>query len=345
MKPPFNAAMIIPTGIGCAIGGHAGDAGPAARLLASVCDTLLLHPNVVNASDINEMPENSLYVEGGTLDRFFAGEIGLKPVHSNRILVVLEKHQDNEFTAAAINTVNAARATWGCNVSEVVLLNHPPILTADYSPAGKATGSVKHTDELYTVLANRAGTYNAVAIASVIQCPETHHADYFAGKLPVNPWGGVEAILTNEIGRRFNVPCAHAPMLENEDIGQMEVGIVDPRMAAEAISYAFFHCVLKGLHKAPKIVPQSYPQALTVADIKALVIPKNAYGPATRGALKHNIPIISVRENTNLAYSLSEAGTDLYIADNYIEAAGLLACLKAGIDPLTTRRPLASIHA
>ncbi|GAG26483.1 unnamed protein product, partial [marine sediment metagenome] len=54
----FNVVMIVPTGIGAEIGGHAGDAAPAARLLAGACDTLITHPNVVNASDINELPEN-----------------------------------------------------------------------------------------------------------------------------------------------------------------------------------------------------------------------------------------------------------------------------------------------
>ena len=52
----FNAVMIVPTGIGAELGGHAGDATPTARLLAGVCDKLITHPNVVNASDINEMP-------------------------------------------------------------------------------------------------------------------------------------------------------------------------------------------------------------------------------------------------------------------------------------------------
>jgi hypothetical protein len=63
----FNAVLLVPTGIGAAIGGHAGDAGPASRLLATVCDNLITHPNVVNASDINEMTENTLYVEAGCL--------------------------------------------------------------------------------------------------------------------------------------------------------------------------------------------------------------------------------------------------------------------------------------
>src|SRR5207249_2422450 len=69
----FNAVMLVPTGIGCEIGGHAGDAGPAARLLASVCDRLILHPNVVNGSDMNEMPENALYVESSVLCRLLQG--------------------------------------------------------------------------------------------------------------------------------------------------------------------------------------------------------------------------------------------------------------------------------
>ena len=33
----FNAVLVVPTGIGAEIGGHAGDATPVARLLASVC--------------------------------------------------------------------------------------------------------------------------------------------------------------------------------------------------------------------------------------------------------------------------------------------------------------------
>ena len=93
----FNAVMIIPTGVGAELGGHAGDACPAARLLAEACDTLVLHPNVVNASDLNELPVNSLYVEGSVLTRLMMGTVGLSPVRSNRILVVLGSHGDEVF--------------------------------------------------------------------------------------------------------------------------------------------------------------------------------------------------------------------------------------------------------
>ena len=63
----FNAIFLVPTGIGSDIGGHAGDATPAVKIVAEVCDQVILHPNVVNASELNEMPLNSLYVEGAQL--------------------------------------------------------------------------------------------------------------------------------------------------------------------------------------------------------------------------------------------------------------------------------------
>jgi hypothetical protein len=81
--------LIIPTGLGAAIGGNAGDGNPVAKLIAGCCDTLITHPNVVNASDINEMTENTWYVEGSMLDRFLRAEIRLRPPRAyNRILVV-----------------------------------------------------------------------------------------------------------------------------------------------------------------------------------------------------------------------------------------------------------------
>ncbi len=77
----MNVALIVPTGIGCEIGGHAGDANPVAKLIGKCCDKLITHPNVVNASDINEMPENTLYVEGSILNRFLRGELYLQETY------------------------------------------------------------------------------------------------------------------------------------------------------------------------------------------------------------------------------------------------------------------------
>src|SRR4030042_2869064 len=118
----FNAVMIVPTGIGAEIGGHAGDATPSARLLASVCDTLITHPNVVNASDINELPENGLYVEGSVISRLLMGTIGLQKVRSNRVILIIDKHEDKFFYESAVNAVSAARAALGLYCPAVIMM-------------------------------------------------------------------------------------------------------------------------------------------------------------------------------------------------------------------------------
>ena len=55
----------------------------------------------------------------------------------------------------------------------------------------------------------------------------------------VNPWGGVEAMLTHALSSTYNIPTAHSPMFESREIANMDPGIVDPRMAAEAVSSDF----------------------------------------------------------------------------------------------------------
>ena len=133
----FNAALVVPTGIGAEIGGHAGDATPVARLLASVCDTLITHPNVVNASDLNEMPDNGLYVEGSLLSRFLMGAIGLRPVRSNRVLVIIDAHPNERFARATVNAVNAARSTYGLKCPRVVVLDPPLPVRGAYTQSGR----------------------------------------------------------------------------------------------------------------------------------------------------------------------------------------------------------------
>jgi hypothetical protein len=119
----FNAVMLIPTGVDCAIGGHAGDATPAARLLAGVCDQLVLHPNVVNASDVNEQTENSLYVEGSIICRLLMGTVGLRKVRQNRVLLVTEDRRDApNVVDQTINCAEGARATLGMDISDVLVL-------------------------------------------------------------------------------------------------------------------------------------------------------------------------------------------------------------------------------
>ncbi|NDD68677.1 MAG: DUF3326 domain-containing protein, partial [Synechococcaceae bacterium WB9_4xC_028] len=62
--------LLVPTGIGCAIGGYAGDALPSARLLAAASGCLITHPNVMNGAALYWRDPRIHYVEGYGLDRF-----------------------------------------------------------------------------------------------------------------------------------------------------------------------------------------------------------------------------------------------------------------------------------
>ena len=273
----FNVAMLIPTGIGAAIGGHAGDATPVAQLMASVCDNLVIHPNVVNASDINEMPANALYIEGSVLCRLIMGTVGIQPVRANQVLVLLHPHPDRVFTNLAINAVNAARSSYGLNCPRVIEMDRPLVMSPDYTGSERAAGTVEGFENLCYLLDKYRGEYDAIAIASVISTPLHYYSDYFwsDGDM-VNPWGGVESMLTHTISSMYDLPSAHAPMLESQAVLDIETGVVDPRMAAEVISVSFLQCVLKGLQRSPNIIrdPEAMrdPGVLTARDISCLVI-------------------------------------------------------------------------
>lgn len=345
----FNTVMVVPTGIGAEIGGHAGDATPVARLLASACDTLITHPNVVNASDINELPENGLYVEGSVLTQLLMGTVGLQKVWANRVMLVIDKHSDSRISDFAINAASAARTTLGLDCPQVIEMDPTVKMRAEYSTSGRAVGRIEFFERLFEVLHKHKSKYDAVALASIIDVPEKLQMEYFQshGEL-TNPWGGVEAMLTHAVTMLFGVPAAHAPMLESIEMLNLRLGEVDPRIAAEAVSASFLHCVLKGLHRSPRIITDkmvfTHPGVLTAADISCLVIPDGCVGLPTLAALEQGIPVIAVRENRNRMRNdlekLPFGPGKLFIVENYLEAVGLMTALKAGVTPSSVRRPL-----
>lgn len=347
----FNAVFLVPTGIGAGIGGHAGDATPAARVLAAACDRLITHPNVVNASDINEMPENGLYVEGSAITRLMMGTAGLHLVRSNRVLVIIDAHKIEMFANDTINAVSAARATYGLDCPAVIKLDPPLRMSGHFMDSGRAAGDIEGLDRVCAVMDEYHGKFDAVAIASVIDVNEDYHEKYFHsdGEM-INPWGGVEAMLTHALTLLYDIPTAHSPMLENLKVADFDLGLVDPRLAAEAVSLTFLQCMLKGLHRSPRIVtdPDTLREAgvLTAADISCLVIPDKCIGLPTLAALEQGIPVIAVRENTNLMRNdlraLPWAPGQLHIVENYWEAVGVMTAIKAGIAPDSLRRPLAA---
>jgi len=277
------------------------------------------------------------------------GTVGLQRVRRNRLLVVLGSHDDELFVNAAINSVNAARSSYGLICPRIVQLDSRLVMGSHYTSSGRAAGEVTGVESLFEVLDQYAGEYDAVAITSQISVPSYYHQDYFdSGGNMVNPWGGVEAMLTHAVSGLYNVPSAHSPMLESQEISNADPGVVDPRMAAEAVSLALLQCILKGLQRSPKIISDPaglrHHDVLTAEDISCLVIPDGCIGLPTLAALEQGIPVIAVRENKNLMRNdltqLPWSQGQLHLVENYWEAAGVMAAMQAGIDPKAVRRPL-----
>lgn len=346
----FNTVLLVPTGIGCEIGGHSGDAGPIARLLSSACDNLITHPNVVNASDINELPENGLYVEGSVITRLLMGTVALQPVRSNRVLLIIDQHyEDILFDDAAINSVSAARAAFGLDCAGVIKMPEQILMRALWSKAGRAAGRIEFFEKLCKVIEENRNNFDALALSSVIQVPEHFHKDYFDNeKNMINPWGGVEAILTHAVSSIYNIPSAHSPMMNSRAVLDLKVGVVDPRKSAEAISMTYLHCILKGLHKSPKIIKDPdlicHPDLLNASDISCLVVPDGCVGLPTLAAMEQGIPVIAVKENKNrMKNNLNElpfSPGKLFMVENYLEAVGVIQALRAGVALDTVRRPI-----
>ncbi len=311
----MNTVFIIPTGIGAAIGGDAGDATPAFKLIASLSDIAITHPNVVNASDINEMPDNAWYVEGSILDRFLEGKIKLKKPHSNKILLAVNKPIRSE----TFNAMNAARYTIGCDIEYIELETElKMIATVDQSGA---SGEVHGWKELVSQVSRYE--FDALAIASSIEVPKAMALEYFRTG-GINPWGGVEALASKLVANAIDKPVAHAP-IENTEVELKYFNeIVSPTMAAEVISQCYIHCIFKGLHKAPRINNTG----LSVSDIDFLISPLNCYGRPHKACEKAGIPIITVKENTT-CLDVEPKHHDW--VDNYFEAAGYIQSLKEGI--------------
>jgi len=187
---------------------------------------------------------------------------------------------------------------------------------------------------LCELLDDRAGQYDAVVVSSVIDVPYDYHQGYFdAGGRMINPWGGVEAMLTHALSSMYNIATAHSPMFESREIANKDPGIVDPRMAAEAVSVTFLPCTLKGLHRSPRIITDAHamnrPGVFTAADVSCLVIPDGCLGLPTLAALEQGIPMIAVHENFSLVKNdlstLPWAPGQFHQVENYWEVVGPLA--------------------
>ena len=155
-------------------------------------------------------------------------------------------------------------------------------------------------------------------------------------------------MLTHSVSSLYNIPSAHSPMMSSTEVLNLNVGIVEPRKAAEAVSMTYLHCILKGLHRSPRIIETpSYthqPGVMTVEDVSCMIIPENCLGLPTLAAMEQGIHVIAVKENSNCMKNELNAlpfrKGFYHEVENYMEAVGVMSAIKAGVSPDTVRRPI-----
>lgn len=355
---PYTVVLIVPTGVGAAIGGYAGDALPVARGIASVADRLITHPNVLNGAQLYWSLPNAFYVEGYGLDKFAAGCWGLRPVFQNRVGLILDSAIEPDLQLRQLQAADATRATLGLNLTDYVITDAPLGVTLRLSNSGASWGTIENPDSLLRaaeVLINRAG---AEAIAVVARFPDDTDSDalqqYRHGQ-GVDPLAGAEAIISHLIVRTFQIPCAHSPALSPLPLDPH----LSPRSAAEELGYTFLPSVLVGLSRAPHFVikPTSsnnvnglqelpLPSDIWANQVDAVVIPATACGSSAILSLSQlGTQIIAVRENqTQMQVPPELLGVKAIQVRSYLEAIGVLVAHKTGIAPAALSSTISSLH-
>lgn len=332
MQSNYTVVLIVPTGIGAAIGGYAGDALPVARALAQVSDCLITHPNVLNGAQLYWHLPHTLYVEGYGLDQFAAGTWGLQPVTRNRIGLILDQGIEPELRLRQIQAAEATRATLGLELSDYVITDAPLEVELRTAPSGASWGTIGNPGSLLRAAATLITQVGVDAVAVVARFPDDLDDEalqsYRQGS-GVDALAGAEAVISHLIVREFGIPCAHAPALQPLPLDPS----VSPRAAAEELGYTFLPCVLVGLSHAPQFVSASQPTAIQAQDVDAVVIPASACGgSAILSFSQYDTKIITVAENTTtLQITAEELGIKTISVNSYLEALGVVACDRAGI--------------
>ena len=351
MNRPYTAILIVPTGIGAAIGGYAGDALPVAKVIAQVCDRLITHPNVLNGASLYWNLPNAFYVEGYGLDKFASGCWGLRPVRTNKVGLLLDQAIEPELQLRHIQAADAVRATLGLTLTDYVITDAPLNVELQTTASGASWGTIGNPDSLLRaaeILIKKAG---AEAIAVVARFPDDIDSEavqkYRHGE-GVDPLAGAEAVISHLLVRTFQIPCAHSPAFLSEP-PQPDLS---PRSAAEELGYTFLPCVLVGLSRAPQFIIDRGAIAPEKGDIwadevDAAIAPATACGSSALLSLsQRRCQIITVEENKTLIKVPPQPLRIKSIQVNsYLEAVGVLVAHKAGINPSALRPNLLPLQA
>ena len=341
---PLPTLLVIPTGIGCAVGGFAGDALPAARLLAAASDCLITHPNVMNGAALYWSDPRIHYVEGSSLDRFAAGDLLLQPVRQQRVGLLLDAGIEPELRQRHLQVADGCRATLGLNIGPVVTTDVPLEVSLSLGASGVSWGQLQRPDALL-----RAGEQlkaaGATAIAVVARFPDDPESEALAAYRQgsgVDALAGAEAVISHLLSRELGLPCAHAPALSPLPLDPD----LDPRAAGEELGFTFLPCVLVGLSRAPSLLPADAPAVagvspLAIDAVGAVIAPAAALGgAAVLACAERDIPVIAVDNPCLLNVTAEALGLEVIPAASYSEAAGLVLALREGIAPAALQRPL-----
>ena len=378
--PALPTLLVIPTGIGCELGGYAGDGLPAARLLAAASGCLITHPNALNGASLYWSDRRLHYVEGWGLDRFAAGDLALRPVPGRRIGLLLDAAIEPELLERHLQAAEACRASLGLSIGPVVVSDAPLGVGLNLGPSGVSWGGLERPDALLRA-GERLVAAGATAIAVVARFPDEPASEALAAYRHgsgVDALAGAEAVISHLLVQRLGLPCAHAPALAPLPLDPD----LDPRAAAEELGHTFLPCVLVGLSRAPDLVPlrgtvAAPPQAgsppptnlapiaaapstggwaswrpvqpdlegaaalLSAASLGAVVAPAGALGgEAVLACAERGVPLIAVANRSLLQVDAAALGLEVIQAASYAEAAGLVLALREGLDPAALRRPL-----
>lgn len=335
----FTAVLIVPTGIGASIGGYAGDALPVAKAMTQVVDRLITHPNVMNGAQLYWSDPKIEYVEGYALDRFAHGEWGLQSVIQNRIGVVFDRGIEEDLRLRNIQAIEAVRATLGINVTHTITTDYPLEVQLRQSDSGASWGTIGRPDSLLRAVDQLIRKAGITAVAVIARFPEDIDQealqDYRQGA-GVDRLAGAEAVISHLVVREFQIPCAHAPALPPLPLDES----ISPRSCAEELGYTFLPCVLVGLNRAPQYITSlQRPQIETIwaEVVNAIILPASACGGSAVLSLSQYHPlIIAVEDNqTTLNVYPEMLGLSAIRVKSYLEAIGILAGYRAGINPQT----------
>ncbi len=284
-KPITPTLLIIPTGIGCSVGGYAGDAIPAARLLAAASGCLITHPNVMNGASLYWSDKRIQYVEGLGIDLFTSGKILLSPVRQQKVGVLFDKAIEPDLLERHIQVINACRATLGLNIGPIVTTDVPLKISLERGSSGSSWGEVGAPDSLLRA-GDRLKEAGASALAIVTRFPDEFdksQLDEYRKGRGVDALAGAEAVVSHLLVKHLCIPCAHAPAMSPLPMQRD----LDPLTSAEEIGHTFLPSVLVGLSRAPSMVPidtliqskvNNHTKLLSVDQLSAVVVPKGALG-------------------------------------------------------------------